>query len=110
MAKELVPAVEASDVSAQKPLHSRHEIGLGRLDYQMEMIVHQAPRMHLPIRLPHASPMTQCRGEGVIHFRWRVQYAGMPPIGGVCCDTCCDSSGAVVTAMRFTTLTPSTVS
>ncbi len=54
MAKQLVPPVESSGISPQKPLHPRHQIGLGRFHHQVKVIGHQAIRMHLPIRL-HAA-------------------------------------------------------
>ena len=51
MPEELVPTVEAAGVSAQKPFHARHQIGLGRLDDQVKVIHHHAICMHLPTRL-----------------------------------------------------------
>ena len=46
-----MPPVVAAAISPQQPLHPGHQIGLGRLDYQMKVIVHQAIRMHLPAGL-----------------------------------------------------------
>ena len=51
MPKQLVPPVESSRVSPQKPLHTRHQIGLGGFHHQMKVVGHQTIRMHLPIRL-----------------------------------------------------------
>ena len=47
MTKELVPVIEPDGVSAQKPAHPGHQIGIGRFHHQMEMIPHQAVGMHL---------------------------------------------------------------
>ena len=43
--------------NAQKPLHARHEIGIGRLDRKVRIIGHQAIRMDLPDVLVQASAM-----------------------------------------------------
>ena len=51
MPKFLVPPVVTARIGAQQPLHSRHQVGLRRLDYQVKMIAHQAVRMHLPAGL-----------------------------------------------------------
>ena len=51
MAKELVPPVEAARLGAQKPFHPGDQIGLGRLDHQMEMIRHEDAGVNLPARL-----------------------------------------------------------
>jgi hypothetical protein len=48
---ELVPAVEAAGVGAEKPGHPSHEVGLGCLHHQMKMIAHQAEGVDLPLRL-----------------------------------------------------------
>ena len=47
MAKELVPVIEPDGVSTQKPAHPCHQIGIGRLHHQVEMVPHQAVGMHL---------------------------------------------------------------
>jgi hypothetical protein len=49
MAEELVPAVEPPGVHASEPFHARHQIGSGRFQHQMKMIVHQAPGVDSPI-------------------------------------------------------------
>src|SRR6185503_5470212 len=46
-----VPPVEPCGVCAQKPLHSSHQIGLGRFRHQMKMIAHQTIGMDLPFSL-----------------------------------------------------------
>ena len=51
MPKHPVPAVEPRHVRTQNPPHPRHQIRLRRLHHQVEMIAHQAIRMHLPARL-----------------------------------------------------------
>ena len=51
---ELVPPVEPRRVSAQEPLHPRHQIGPRRFHHQMKVIKHQTPGMHLPVRLATA--------------------------------------------------------
>ena len=51
VAEELVPPVEATRVSAQQPFHSGDQIGLRRLDDQMEMIRHEDIGVNLPARL-----------------------------------------------------------
>jgi hypothetical protein len=56
MPKQLVPPVKPSRVSPQKPLHTRHQIGLGRFHRQMKVVGHQTIRMHLPIRLLASLP------------------------------------------------------
>jgi hypothetical protein len=48
MAKFLVAWVETDSVGAQQPLHSRHQIGLGRFDDEMKVVGHQAIGVHLP--------------------------------------------------------------
>ena len=48
MAEKPVAAVEAPRVSAQKPFHAYHEVGLGRLDHEVKMVAHQTIHMHLP--------------------------------------------------------------
>jgi hypothetical protein len=55
-----VPDIEPLGVNSQKPFHPRHKIGLGRLNYQVKMIAHQAIRVHLPLRL--AASLSQ-RGQ-----------------------------------------------
>ena len=49
MAEQPVPAVEPARVGPQKPFHPRNQIGLGRLHHQVEVIVHQTKRMHVPV-------------------------------------------------------------
>ena len=38
-------------MNAREPLHPENQAGLGGLQDQMEMIAHQAIRMHLPLGL-----------------------------------------------------------
>src|SRR5439155_27054886 len=52
--EELVPPVESRRVSAQEPLHTRHEVSPRRFHHQMKVIEHQTPGMHLPVRLATA--------------------------------------------------------
>ena len=49
--EELVPMVQADGVGTEEPAHSLDEVGVGRLQNQVEMIPHQAVGMHLPISL-----------------------------------------------------------
>ena len=51
VAEELVTPVEATRVSAKQPFHSGDQIGLRRLDDQMEMIRHEDIGVNLPARL-----------------------------------------------------------
>jgi hypothetical protein len=51
MPRQIVPPVEATGVSAQKPFHPNDEIGLGRFDHQMKMIWHQDIGVNLPTGL-----------------------------------------------------------
>src|SRR5438034_6381923 len=51
MAKQLVAAVEPSRVSTQKPFHARNQVRLGRFNYQVKMIRHEAIGMNLPAGL-----------------------------------------------------------
>ena len=51
MAEELVTPVEATRVSAQQPFHPGNQIGLRRLDHNMEMIRHEDIGVNLPARL-----------------------------------------------------------
>src|SRR6266542_1591196 len=51
MSKELVSAIEPTGVGTQEPLHPGNQIGLGRFHHQVEMVRHEAERMHLPIGL-----------------------------------------------------------
>ena len=51
VAKELVPPVEATRLSAQKPFHSGDQIGLRRLDHPMKMIRHQDIGVNRPTLL-----------------------------------------------------------
>ena len=51
MANQLVAAIEPSRVSAQKPFHARNQVRLGRFDYQVKMIRHEAIGMNLPAGL-----------------------------------------------------------
>ena len=46
-----MPDIESLGVHTQQPLHSRNQVGLRRFDHHVEVIAHQAIRMHLPIRL-----------------------------------------------------------
>ena len=48
MPEEFVPPIEPAGVSPQKPFHAGDQVGLGRLDDEMEMIFHQAPGVNLP--------------------------------------------------------------
>src|SRR6266496_1554354 len=54
MPEELVPTVEPRRISAQEPLHPRHQVSPGRFHYQMKVIGHQTPGMHVPVRLATA--------------------------------------------------------
>src|SRR5436853_479188 len=47
MAKFFMPPIKAVGVSAQEPLHPGNQIGLGRLEDKMKVIVHQAIGLHL---------------------------------------------------------------
>ena len=40
--------IEPNCVGAQQPAHSRHQIGIGSFNHQMEVISHQAISMRLP--------------------------------------------------------------
>src|SRR6266511_1468173 len=51
MSKELVSAIEPTGVGTQEPLHPGDQIGLGRFHHQVEMVAHEAERMHLPVGL-----------------------------------------------------------
>jgi hypothetical protein len=51
VAKFLVPPVETARVSAQKPLHTGHQIGLHGFDHQMEVVGHETIPMDLPTGL-----------------------------------------------------------
>jgi len=51
MPEELVPAIEAAGVRAQKPFHAGHQIPQRRLNHEMKMVAHQAKGMNLPARL-----------------------------------------------------------
>ena len=51
MTEQLVPPFEPAGVGAQKPFHSRDQIGLGRLDDQMKMIRHEHVGVDLPAGL-----------------------------------------------------------
>src|SRR5437879_5460341 len=51
MSEFLVPPIESSRVSAQEPFHARHEIGLRGFHHQMEVVSHEAKRLHLPTGL-----------------------------------------------------------
>ena len=43
-----VAPVEPHRVDAVQPLHAPGELGLGRLDQQVEVVVEQIPRVHAP--------------------------------------------------------------
>src|SRR5665213_1827273 len=46
--KILMPAVEVGGVGSEEPFHACHQVGVGSLHDQMEMVWHQAEGMHLP--------------------------------------------------------------
>ena len=48
---QCVPVVQPNGVGALKPLHPRHQVGVGSLDHQVVVVAHQAKRMHLPVCL-----------------------------------------------------------
>jgi hypothetical protein len=48
VAEEFVAAVEAARVGGKEPFHAVDEIGLGCLEDEMKMIVHEAIGMNLP--------------------------------------------------------------
>ena len=50
MTQFLVTAIVAHGVGGQEPLHAGDEIRLGRLNNQVEVIVHEAIGMNLPVR------------------------------------------------------------
>jgi hypothetical protein len=56
MPRELVTAVEPDGVSAQKPAPPLYEIGLRRLDDEVEVIGHEAISMDAPSRFPVRFP------------------------------------------------------
>ena len=47
----LMPDVEPLGINPQQPLQAGHQILLGRFDYEVKMIAHETPGMHLPARL-----------------------------------------------------------
>src|ERR1051326_960959 len=49
VAKLLVPMIEAVGINAEQPLHSFNPCGPGCLCHEMKVIVHQAPRVNLPV-------------------------------------------------------------
>ncbi len=51
MPRQIVPPVEATGISAQKPFHPNDQIGLGRFNHQMKMIWHQDIGVNLPAGL-----------------------------------------------------------
>jgi hypothetical protein len=51
MAEIPMSPIEPRSVSAQKPLHARHEIRSGCLNHQLKVIVHEAIGMDLPTAL-----------------------------------------------------------
>jgi hypothetical protein len=52
VAAALVAPVEPHRIHAVQPLHSAGELGLSRLDEQVEVIVEQVPGMHCPAETP----------------------------------------------------------
>ncbi len=56
MPTQAMPPIEAHGVSAQKPLHPRHQIRPRRFHHQVEMIPHKAIGVHLPVRFPAYLP------------------------------------------------------
>jgi hypothetical protein len=47
-----VAPVEPHRVDAVQPLHPARELGLSRLDKQVEVVVEQVPGVHLPAKTP----------------------------------------------------------
>jgi hypothetical protein len=47
-----VAPVEPHRMDAVEPLHTAREVGLGRLDEQVEVVVEQVPRVHAPSEAP----------------------------------------------------------
>jgi hypothetical protein len=52
MAASGVAPVEPHRIDAVQSLHAAGEIGLARLDEQVEVVVEQIPRVHLPAEAP----------------------------------------------------------
>lgn len=51
VAEELMAAVKAAGVGAQKPFYADDQVGQGRLGVEMERIIHAAPSMEFPAGL-----------------------------------------------------------
>src|ERR1039458_1857633 len=51
MAEELLAVVQTDGVGAEKPTHPNYQVGIGRFQYQVEVVSHQAIRMDLPAGL-----------------------------------------------------------
>src|SRR5437660_8172326 len=51
MSSQLMPPIKPHRVGAQQPFHSSDKVRLRRFHDQMEMVVHQTPRVDLPARL-----------------------------------------------------------
>jgi kynureninase len=52
VARAVVTSVEPDRVDTVQPLHSARELGLGRLDEQVEVIVEEIPDVHFPAKPP----------------------------------------------------------
>ena len=108
MATAGVAPVEAHGVDAVQPLHPARELGLRRLDEEVEVVVEQVPRVHLPAETPfdveeeveprgtveiveHDRPLLDATGDDVVPGRAR-QAASWDPWHGL------DASGASVRA------------
>ena len=64
MPKFLVPPIIPAGVGAQQSLHPGHQFGLGRFDYQVNVVAHQADQWLATI-LPRPRRGGEGRGEGV---------------------------------------------
>lgn len=56
MPEQPVSSVEPGGVGAQQSFHPSHQVAPWRLHHQMEVIVHQTERMHLPTGLSAGLP------------------------------------------------------
>src|SRR5450756_385012 len=51
MAEQLVPPVEPGGVGAEKPAHTGHQVGSGRLQDEVKMVAHETEGVDLPVSL-----------------------------------------------------------